>query len=220
MAWAVLFSGISTSALAQPVSIQDQQQWLLEQVRIGEALYRDDLVRDSLARLWLIAPDNPQALAASVRQALLDKNPDLAKQRLAHLQQLAPDSLALRQAQNLMKLQDPQVQVQLQQARLYAAGGRPEEAAVIFEQLFGDAPPDFATALEYLRIRTNITGQRPRVIEQLKTLDAQYPGNIGLRQTLADLLFREKRDAEALAVLHELSTDPNAINAAAEREYE
>lgn len=51
MAWAVLFSGISTSALAQPVSIQDQQQWLLEQVRIGEALYRDDLVRDSLARL-------------------------------------------------------------------------------------------------------------------------------------------------------------------------
>lgn len=220
MAWAVLFSGISTSALAQPVSIQDQQQWLLEQVRIGEALYRDDLVRDSLARLWLIAPNNPQALAASVRQALLDKNPDLAKQRLAHLQQLAPDSLALRQAQNLMKLQDPQVQVQLQQARLYAAGGRPEEAAVIFEQLFGDAPPDFATALEYLRIRTNITGQRPRVIEQLKTLDAQYPGNIGLRQTLADLLFREKRDAEALAVLHELSTDPNAINAAAEREYE
>ena len=91
MAWAVLFSGISTSALAQPVSIQDQQQWLLEQVRIGEALYRDDLVRDSLARLWLIAPNNPQALAASVRQALLDKNPDLAKQRLAHLQQLAPD---------------------------------------------------------------------------------------------------------------------------------
>ena len=70
MAWAVLFSGISTSALAQPVSIQDQQQWLLEQVRIGEALYRDDLVRDSLARLWLIAPDNPQALAAWPRLCL------------------------------------------------------------------------------------------------------------------------------------------------------
>lgn len=220
MAWAVLFSGISTSALAQPVSIQDQQQWLLEQVRIGEALYRDDLVRDSLARLWLIAPNNPQALAASVRQALLDKNPDLAKQRLAHLQQLAPDSLALRQAQNLMKLQDPQAQKQLQQARLYAAAGRPEEAAAIFEQLFGNAPPDFATALEYLRIRSNIPGQRPRAIEQLKALDVQYPGNISLRQTLADLLFREKRNAEALAVLHQLSTDPNASGPAAEREYE
>ena len=220
MAWAVLFSGISTSALAQPVSIQDQQQWLLEQVRIGEALYRDDLVRDSLARLWLIAPDNPQALAASVRQALLDKNPELAKQRLAHLQQLAPDSLALRQAQNLMKLQDPQAQKQLQQARLYAAAGRTEEAAAIFEQLFGDAPPDFATALEYLRIRSNIPGQRPRTIEQLKALDVQYPGNIGLRQTLADLLFREKRNDEALAVLHQLSTDPNASGPAAEREYE
>lgn len=220
MAWALLFGGISTPALAQPVSIQDQQQWLLEQVRIGEALYRDDLVRDSLARLSLIAPNNPQALAAAVRQALLDKKPELAQQRLSQLQQLAPGSAALQQAQNLMKLQDPQSQKQLQQARLYAAGGRPEDAAAIFEQLFGNAAPDFATSLEYLRIRSAIAGQRPRTIEQMKALDAQYPGNVGLRQTLADLLFREKRDGEALVVLHQLSQDPYASNAAAEREYE
>ncbi|KQB52458.1 cellulose synthase [Pseudomonas endophytica] len=220
MACAILLSGISASALAQPVSIQDQQQWLLEQARIGEALYRDDLVRDSLARLWLIAPNNPDALAASVRQALLDKKPDLAKQRLALLQQLAPGSAALRQAQSLMKLQDPQAQKQLQEARLYAAAGRPKEAVAVFEQLFGDAPPDFATHLEYLRIRSNIPGQRPRTIEQLKALDGLYPGNVGLRQTLVDLLFREKRDAEALAVLNQLSSDPNASRAAAEREFE
>ena len=220
MTWAFLLGGLSTVAMAQPVNVQDQQQWLLEQVRIGEALYQEDLVRDSLARLWLIAPDNPQALAASVRQALLDKNPALAKQRLDRLQQLAPDSAALRQAQNLMKLQDPQSQKHLQQARLFAAAGRPEEAAAIFEQLFGNDPPDFTTTLEYLRIRSNIVGQRPRVIDQLKALDVQYPGNIGLRQTLADLLFREKREAEALVVLHQLSTNPIASSAAAQREYE
>lgn len=184
--WALLLSGFSTAAMAQPVSVQDQQQWLLEQVRIGEALYREDLVRDSLARLSLIAPNNPQALVASIRQALLDKNPGLANQRLAQLQSIAPDSPALRQAQSLMKLQDPQSQKALQQARLFAAAGRPEEAATIFEQLFGNAPPDFATSLEYLRIRSNIPGQRPRVIEQLRALDSQYPGNVGLRQTLAD----------------------------------
>ncbi|MFP3547801.1 hypothetical protein SB748_30955, partial [Rhizobium sp. SIMBA_035] len=95
----------------------------------------------------------------------------LAKQRLALLQQLAPGSAALRQAQSLMKLQDPQAQKQLQEARLYAAAGRPDEAIAVFEQLFGDAPPDFATHLEYLRIRSNIPGQRPRTIEQLKALD-------------------------------------------------
>ncbi len=78
---AFLLGGLSTVAMAQPVNVQDQQQWLLEQVRIGEALYREDLVRDSLARLSLIAPNNPQALVASIRQALLDKNPGLANQR-------------------------------------------------------------------------------------------------------------------------------------------
>ena len=70
---AFLLGGLSTVAIAQPVNVQDQQQWLLEQVRIGEALYREDLVRHSLARLSLIAPNNPQALVASIRQALLDK---------------------------------------------------------------------------------------------------------------------------------------------------
>ena len=217
--WALLFSGLSSAAIAQPNTVQEQQQWLLEQVRIGEAMYREDLVRDSLARLQLIAPNNPQALMASIRQALLDKNPELANQRLAKLQSIAPNSAALRQAQSLMKLQDPQSQKDLQQARLYAAAGRPDEAAAIFEKLFGNDPPDFATALEYLRIRSNIPGQHPKVIEQLQVLDKQYPGNVGLRQTLADLLFRENRAPEALAVLQQLSTDPLASNAAAEREY-
>ena len=218
--WAFLLGGLSSTAIAQPVNVQEQQQWLLEQVRIGEALYREDLVRDSLARLQLIAPNNPQALAASIRQALLEKKPELAQQRLAQLQTLAPDSAALRQARSLMKLQDPQSQKDLQQARLLAAAGRPEESAVIFERLFGNDSPDFATALEYLRIRSNIPGQRPKAIQQLKALDAEYPGNIGLRQTLADLLFREQRAPEALAVLQQLASDPQASNAAANREYE
>ena len=171
--WASLLGGLSTAAIAQPTTVQEQQQWLLEQVRIGEAMYREDLVRDSLARLQLISPNNSQALVASIRQALLDKNLELAKQRLAQLQNVAPDSAALRQAQSLMKLQDPQIQKDLQQARLFAAAGRPEEAVATFDRLFGNAPPDFATASEYPRTRSNIPGQHPQVIEQLRTLDQQ-----------------------------------------------
>lgn len=82
--WAFLLGGLSTAAIAQPTTVQEQQQWLLEQVRIGEAMYREDLVRDSLARLQLISPNNPQALVASIRRGLAGgKNPELAKQRLA-----------------------------------------------------------------------------------------------------------------------------------------
>lgn len=216
----LLLSGLASAALAQPATVQDQQQWLLEQVRIGEALKREDLIRDSLARLHLIAPNNPQALVASIRQALLEKNTPRATQLLAQLQAVAPDSAALRQAQNLLKLQDPKSQKELQQARLLAAAGHPQEAAALFEQLFGNTPPDFETSLEYLRIRSNIPGQRSKVIEQLRTLDRQYPGNASLRTTLADLLFGEQRGTEALSVLQQLSTDPAARNAAAEREFE
>ncbi len=62
-------SGAALAATA-PVTQQEQQQWLLQQMRIGEALQREDLVRDSLARLKLIAPDNLQVLVGEIRQAL------------------------------------------------------------------------------------------------------------------------------------------------------
>jgi len=52
---------------AEPVA---PEEWLLEQVRIGEASHRDDLVRQSLYRLELMAPQNPQVLSARMRLAL------------------------------------------------------------------------------------------------------------------------------------------------------
>lgn len=40
------------------------QQQLLEQVRLGEATHREDLVQQSLYRLELIDPNNPDVIAA------------------------------------------------------------------------------------------------------------------------------------------------------------
>ena len=42
------------------------EQWLLEQVRIGEAGNKDDLVRQSLYRLELMDPNNPDVIAAQM----------------------------------------------------------------------------------------------------------------------------------------------------------
>ncbi len=39
------------------------QQQLLEQVRLGEATHREDLVQQSLYRLELIDPNNPDVVA-------------------------------------------------------------------------------------------------------------------------------------------------------------
>ncbi|EPJ78371.1 cellulose synthase complex outer membrane protein BcsC [Pseudomonas sp. CFII68] len=215
----LLLSSVYGVALGEPLSPPDQQQWLLEQVRIGEALYREDLVHDSLARLELIAPDNAQVKVVEVRQALLQKNQPEAERLVAQLRQQAPGTAALRQAESLLKMHGADGQRALQEARLLAVAGRFEDAIKAYRQLFGDDMPDFATALEYLNVRSGIKAERPVVIEQLRELDRQYPGNASLRQTLAGLLFAEKRDPEALDVLHQLAGDPNASDNAAEREY-
>ena len=217
-------SGASFGA-AMPVSAQqqEQQRWLLQQMRIGEALQRDDLVRDSLARLELIAPDDPQLLVGKIRQALADKtqaqNVAWIEQLLARLRQQAPDSAQLRQAQALIKLQTQDGLRQLQQARLLAAAGRFDEASVAFEELFGKEPPDLAMALEYWSARGRIPGQRPAVLARVQTLDRDYPGNASAQQMLVGLLFAEDRNDEALAVLHQMAANPQASGNAAEREY-
>ncbi len=46
------------------------QQQLLEQVRLGEATHREDLVQQSLYRLELIDPNNPDVVAARFRSLL------------------------------------------------------------------------------------------------------------------------------------------------------
>ena len=51
--------GIALLPLAQAATTPAQEH-LLEQVRLGEASHREDLVKQSLYRLELIDPTNPQ----------------------------------------------------------------------------------------------------------------------------------------------------------------
>ncbi|MGJ7512994.1 cellulose synthase subunit BcsC-related outer membrane protein [Pseudomonas baetica] len=217
--WALLLGCLCGPALGQATDPIDQQQRFLEQMRVGEALYREDLVRDALARLNLIAPDEPQVLVAGIRQALLQHDQAQAQLLLERLQRQASGSPELRQAQNLLTLQSADGQKGLHQARELATAGKAQEAVRVYRQLFGDAPPDLASALDYWRVRSGMAGQQATAIEQLRVLDRQYPGNIGLRLVLANLLLAQKKDAEGLAILHRLASDPLASNDAAEQQY-
>lgn len=61
--------GIALLPLAQAATTPAQEH-LLEQVRLGEASHREDLVKQSLYRLELIDPNNPQLIAARMRYLL------------------------------------------------------------------------------------------------------------------------------------------------------
>ncbi|WHH49867.1 cellulose synthase complex outer membrane protein BcsC [Pseudomonas sp. Ap32] len=216
----LMLAAITWQADAQPKDIDEQRQWLLDQVRRGEALHRDDLVRDALGRLQLLEPGNPDVLLAALSLALREKNSSEAEQLSARISAVAPGSLQARQARRLLELQQPAPARRLQQARLLAVTGRNEEALAVYEQLFAGEPPSLELALDYWRVRGNLPGQRPEAIRQLQRLDQQYPGSAGLRQTLAGWLFAEKRDREALALLDQLARDPGARDAAAQREFD
>ncbi|WP_338747008.1 cellulose synthase complex outer membrane protein BcsC [Pseudomonas putida] len=216
----LMLATVACQAVAQPKDAGEQRQWLLDQVRRGEALHRDDLVRDALGRLQLLEPRNPDVLLAALSLALREKNITEAEQLSARINALAPGSLQARQAARLLALHQPETARRLQQARLLAVTGRNQEALAVYEQLFAGEPPSLDLALDYWRVRGNLPGQRPEAIRQLQQLDQQYPGSAGLRQTLAGWLFAEKRDREALALLDQLARDPGARDAAAQREFE
>jgi Flp pilus assembly protein TadD len=192
------------------------ETWLLEQVRLGEATFQDALVQQSLHRLELMSPNNPQVLAARLRLALRQGNVPQAQQQLTKLQQIAPDAAITRQSATLVALTQPAGRQQLQQARLLATAGRLAEARAAYDVAFNGPPPGTDLALEYWRLVARLPQQAPEAIRALQTLDQQTPGNSQLRLALAQMLFSQDREAEGYAMLQKAAQDAVGRDAAGE----
>ncbi|WON77084.1 cellulose synthase complex outer membrane protein BcsC [Serratia sp. UGAL515B_01] len=194
----------------------DPEQWLLEQMRIGEANNQDELVRQSLYRLELIAPNNPDVIAARMRLALRQGNQALAQQQLDKLKGIAPQSEVFRQAEMTMQLTRPETRQKLQQARLMATAGRLQEAKALYDELFQGDPPTPNLAVEYWKLVARLPGQEPEVVKKLQVLDLQYPGNVTLRMTLVRMLFSQDRVEQAYDLLQKVAVDPGGRDDAAD----
>lgn len=196
------------------------QQQLLEQVRLGEASNRDDLVRQSLYRLELIAPDDPQVMAAQARYLLRQGDSAGAQKLLDKLKQNAPDSAATKQAQTDATLATPQGSQTLQQARLLGATGHVPEAIEEYKKLFnGDAPPDGDLAVEYWMLAARVPAQRSKAVAELAALNKRMPGNNTLRAGLAQLLFSDGRPESGFALLEQMARSSGGRGQAADMWY-
>ncbi len=181
------------------------QQQLLEQVRLGEATHREDLVQQSLYRLELIDPNNPDVVAARFRSLLRQGDIDGAQKQLDRLSQLAPSSNAYKSSRTTMLLSTPDGRQALQQARLQATTGHAEEAVASYNKLFNGAPPEGDIAVEYWSTVAKIPARRGEAINQLKRINADAPGNTGLQNNLALLLFSSDRRDEGFAVTEQMA---------------
>nr|WP_318383480.1 cellulose synthase complex outer membrane protein BcsC [uncultured Enterobacter sp.] len=196
------------------------QQQLLEQVRLGEATKREDLVRQSLYRLELIDPANPDVIAARFRYLMRQGDTAGAQKQLDRLNELAPNSAAARDSRSILTLSTPEGRQALQEARLQATTGHTPEAIAAYDKLFKGNPPDGDIATEYWVLVAKVPARRTDAINQLKTINANNPGNAQLQNSLAQLLFASGRSDEGYAVLKQMAKSNASRDAAASIWYQ
>ncbi|KTD67127.1 Cellulose synthase operon protein C precursor [Legionella steelei] len=148
----------------------DPKQLLLDQVIWGETYYRDDFVKNSLDRLQLIAPNDPDVLAARIKLAIRQKNLVLAKELLAELKQKAPNSDQYKQAAMSLFLTEPEAIQKLQQARIMAISGHLDAAKAQYDALFHGDFPSRELSSEYWRLVSYIPKQRQNAFNHLQVL--------------------------------------------------
>jgi Flp pilus assembly protein TadD len=200
-------------------TVAEQRQWLLQQVRVGEAAGRQALIEDALARLRLLAPDDRDTLLAILEVQLSQQKLDDATATLERLRRIGAGSMELAGAERMWRAYQGDLQQELQQARLLATGGRSDEALVIYRRLFDDNPPGLQLGIEYWRLRGAQPSGRSLAIARLTALDARYPNNTNLLQILSQLLFSAGRDDQALATLQRLARNPETRTLAAQSEW-
>ncbi len=207
--------GVALLPLAQAATTPAQEH-LLEQVRLGEASNREDLVRQSLYRLELIDPNNPELIAARMRYLLRQGDAAGRKKELERLTKLAPDSPELKASRNEMKSNTGEGRQALQQARLLGVAGKVDEAIAAYEKLYGGVPDDVDVAIEYWTLVARLPARHSEGVSQLKKLNASAPGNVSLLTSLAKQMFADNKPQEGFAYLAEMARSASGRGIAAD----
>ena len=198
----------------------DARARLLEQIRYGETIYRDDLVQDAVERLLRIDPNAQEALLAQIYLATRRAQMDQAKQYLQRLATIAPASPAYVQGKALIDLTSEDSQRALTQARLFSAVGRVEEARKAYDDVLKGAYPTADLALEYWQLRSREAASRELAIRELTQLNKRYPRHPGTLLALANLSFSDGKPEQAMAYLNALGKISSQRETASAREYE
>ena len=215
LSFITLSVGLGLLPLAQAENTPAQQH-LLEQVRLGEASSREDLVRQSLYRLELIDPNNPDYLAARTRYLLRQGDTAGAQKQLDLLAKLAPESSALQATRNEMKISTGSGRQALQQARLLGVAGKVDEAVAAYEKLFGGVPTDTEAAIEYWTLVARLPARHSEGVSQLKKLNASTPDNVTLLTSLAKQMFSDNKPQEGFAYLEQMARSASGRGIAAD----
>lgn len=203
------FANSQQSLDSEPVS------WLLEQIRIGEAQLKDQLIIDSLERLKQVQPNNPDGLAALARFQF-EKN--LRADALSTIFKLSteyPNHPSLQLLESL-KLVTGTGKSDLQQARLLARAGQYTESLKVYDSLFPHGLPTPQLKFEYVKVLSQDDKNWLKALKALESLKKEYPNTPEFEVAYAShILDKQPNDKKALAILKKFSNYPSV-----EREVE
>ncbi|EDP58473.1 cellulose synthase subunit BcsC-related outer membrane protein [Vibrio sp. AND4] len=165
-------------------------EWLVEQLKLADAIGRDDIVESTLERLFAIEEGNPIGLYYQANMYTKRKAPELAKQTFQRLIKKSPNSPQARDLAAIMSLQGDK-KGDYQRAKLLAKSGRYEEAIRAYKAIFPNGMPSAALQLEFLQLQSNLDGSWMAVKRGLERLNAEYPGVPQFQLALANHIRKE-----------------------------
>lgn len=187
---AAVYKPIETVQFSTSLTRVNSVEWLVEQLKLADAIGRDDIVESTLERLFAIEEGNPIGLYYQANMYLKRKQPQLAKQTFQRLTKQSPNSPQAKGLAAIMALQGDK-KGDYQRAKLLAKSGRYEEAIKAYKAIFPNGMPSAALLLELLQLQSNLDGSWQTVKQGLERLNADYPGVPQFQLALANHIRKE-----------------------------
>ncbi|WP_337228030.1 cellulose synthase complex outer membrane protein BcsC [Proteus faecis] len=156
-------------------SEETAEAFLQEQIRLGTSTGNKALVAQSLHRLALIKPNDPNILLMQIQLATKQKDNTKAQQLFSQLGAQFPQSEQYQRAIKTLSLTTDVNRQKLQRAQLYRTAGRYDEALNLYDEIYRGVPPDETLALEYIQVLMH--SSHDDKIDRLNHIYHQYPQN-------------------------------------------
>ncbi|WP_434998862.1 cellulose synthase subunit BcsC-related outer membrane protein [Vibrio scophthalmi] len=189
--------------------------WLVQQLKLADAIGRDDIVESTLERLFAIEDANPTGLFYQANMYLKRQKLAEAKQTYQRLKNVAPDSVQTRDLAQIIAIRTDK-RSEYQRAKLLAKSGRYQQAIEAYKALFPDGMPSATLQLEFLQLQGNLSPNWQEVKQGLERLNADYPGVPQFQLALANHIRKQDpADQWILDTYNKLALVPSVGKSAA-----
>lgn len=187
------YQPIQTAQFSTTIGRVNSIEWLVNQLKLADAIDRYDIVTSTLQRLFAINPNNPSGLYYQAKMLLKQHHLQAAEHVFIQLRKVAPNASVTQSLSAVMAIKGRDRKA-YQQAQLLSKSGRYNEALRAYNTLFPNGMPTPQLQLEYLLLEGKIRSNYTIVKRGLENLNITYPSVPRFQLALANHIAKEKPD--------------------------